>query len=64
MNGGGISLEDGQQINWRRTLSKRLLDAQNSEGFWINESGRFWEKDPILTTSYAVLALEIIWRGL
>ena len=46
-----ITLEDGGQVNWRRTLAKRLLDKQNPDGFWVNESGRFWEKDPVLTTS-------------
>ena len=59
-----ITLKNGQEINWRKSLATRLLDKQNGEGFWVNESGRWWEKDPVLVTSYAVLTLEIIWRGL
>jgi squalene-hopene/tetraprenyl-beta-curcumene cyclase len=59
-----ITLENGKQVNWRRDLAKRLLDRQNADGFWLNETGRWWEKDPVLTTSYALLVMEIIWRGL
>jgi squalene-hopene/tetraprenyl-beta-curcumene cyclase len=59
-----LVLKDGREVNWRTDLTKRLLDLQDGEGFWVNESGRWWEKDPVLVTSYAVLTLEIIWRGL
>lgn len=59
-----LVLKNGQEVNWRRELTKRLLDAQNGDGFWVNESGRWWEKDPVLVTAYAVMALEIVWRGL
>lgn len=59
-----LTLKDGKTINWRRDLAKRLLDMQNGDGYWVNESGRWWEKDPTLVTSYAILTLEIIWRGL
>jgi squalene-hopene/tetraprenyl-beta-curcumene cyclase len=40
------------------------LDTQNKEGFWVNESGRWWEKDPVLVTCYAMLALERIYYAL
>ena len=59
-----LTLKDGKTINWRRDLAKRLIDMQNGDGYWVNESGRWWEKDPVLVTSYAILSLEIIWRGL
>lgn len=59
-----LVLADGSRVDWRRELSKRLLNLQNGEGFWMNENGRWWEKDPVLVTSYAVIALEIIHRGL
>lgn len=59
-----LPLKDGKAVNWRKDLAKRLLDQQHAEGFWVNESGRWWEKDPVLVTAYAVLTLEIIWRGL
>jgi len=59
-----LVLADGSKVDWRRELSKRLLNLQNGEGFWMNENGRWWEKDPVLVTSYAVIVLEIIYRGL
>ena len=59
-----LVLKDGKEINWRRDLTKRLLDAQSPEGFWVNKNNRWWERDPVLVTSYAVLTLEILWRGL
>jgi squalene-hopene/tetraprenyl-beta-curcumene cyclase len=59
-----LVLSDGSRVDWRRELSKRLLNLQNGEGFWMNENGRWWEKDPVLVTSYAVIVLEIIYRGL
>jgi len=59
-----LTLKDGKTVNWRNDLAKRLLDMQNGDGYWVNESGRWWEKDPVLVTSYAVLTLEIIWRGI
>jgi len=59
-----LTLKDGKSVNWRKDLAKRLMDLQNGDGFWVNESGRWWEKDPVLVTSYAVITLEIIARGL
>ncbi|MDD2366860.1 MAG: cycloartenol synthase [Desulfuromonadaceae bacterium] len=60
-----ITLKDGKKINWRQDLAKRLIDLQDADGTWVNEkSGRFWEKDPSLVTSYAVITLEILHRGL
>jgi squalene-hopene/tetraprenyl-beta-curcumene cyclase len=59
-----LTLSDGKKINWREDLAKRLLDLQNKEGFWVNENSRWWERDPVLVTSYSVIVLEIIWRGI
>lgn len=59
-----LTLKNGQKVNWRKDLSLKLLDLQKSDGFWVNESGRWWEKDPILVTSYSIIALEIIYKGL
>jgi squalene-hopene/tetraprenyl-beta-curcumene cyclase len=59
-----LTLKDGKKINWRHNLAQRLLDMQNGEGYWVNVSGRWWENDPVLVTAYAVLTLEIVWRGL
>ena len=59
-----LSLKDGKAVNWRYDLAKRLFDTQSADGSWVNASGRWMEKDPILVTAYSVLTLEIIWRGL
>jgi squalene-hopene/tetraprenyl-beta-curcumene cyclase len=59
-----LVLESGTEVNWRRELSLKLLNLQKGDGFWVNENGRWWEKDPILVTSYAVITLEILYRGL
>lgn len=59
-----LTLDSGQQINWKKDLALRLLNLQKPEGLWINENGRWWERDPVLVTAYAVLTLERIYRGL
>jgi squalene-hopene/tetraprenyl-beta-curcumene cyclase len=59
-----LRMKDGKEIDWRTELAKKLLDTQHAEGFWVNESGRWMEKDPVLVTCYAVLALEAIYRTL
>jgi len=50
-------------VNWRREVAARLLKAQTIDpatghGFWRNETGRYWESDPVLVTAYSVLALQ------
>ncbi len=59
-----ITLESGKTVDWRRELALRLLDLQKGDGFWVNDNGRWWEKDPVLVTSYAIITLEILYRGL
>ena len=60
-----FALDDGRRVPWRRELALRLLSLQDGQkGFWMNENGRWWEKDPVLATAYATIALEIIYRGL
>jgi squalene-hopene/tetraprenyl-beta-curcumene cyclase len=59
-----LTTKDGKQINWRQDLAKRLLNLQNADGSWVNPTGRWWEKDPNLVTSYATITLEILHRGL
>lgn len=60
-----VKLADGREVEWRRDLAVKLMSLQNGEqGFWQNDNGRWWEKDPVLSTSYALIALEILHRGL
>lgn len=59
-----LTLKDGSKINWRQELAKRLLNLQNADGSWANLNGRWMEKDPVLVTSYSVITLEFLHRGL
>ena len=60
---GELELLNGQKINWRKELAMKLINLQQRDGSWSNENGRWWEKDPALVTAYAVLMLEMIYRG-
>ncbi len=56
--------KDRPAFNWRVQMIERLLslqkaEAQSGRGYWINEVGRYWESDPVLVTSYALIALQI-----
>lgn len=59
-----LTLADGKAIDWRQQLVKKLLNLQQGDGSWVNENGRWWEKDPVLVTAYAVISLEILHHGL
>ncbi len=58
-----IMREDGSRVGWREELIKQLISLQKIEpdgtGYWVNSEGRWWEADPVLVTSYCLLALEI-----
>ena len=54
----------GKKRDWRKELALELLDQQDPKGFWLNENGRWWERDPILVTSYALLTLERVYYSL
>jgi len=59
---GEEEIEDkqGNKHNWRLDLANQIVKIQTSEGFWINENGRWWENNPVLVTAYSILALEEI----
>lgn len=59
-----LKLAGGDTVDWRSDLATRLFDLQESKGFWVNDTGRWWEKDPILVTAYALLTLEHIYHSL
>lgn len=61
---GELELPGGQKVNWRRGLAMKLINLQRADGSWFNDNGRWWERDPALVTAYAVLALEMMSRGL
>jgi squalene-hopene/tetraprenyl-beta-curcumene cyclase len=50
---------NGMKINWKKELSKKIISLQKPDGSWANDNNRFWENDPILATSFAILALSL-----
>ncbi len=54
-----IKQPDGREVDWKAELSDKLLKMQNKDGSWINDNNRFWENDPILVTSFAILTLHL-----
>lgn len=59
-----LELANGKKIDWRKEVAMKLINLQKADGSWANTNGRWWEKDPALVTSYSVIALEMIDRGL
>ena len=53
---------DGKVHDWRYDLLKKFVQLQRADGFWQNDNNRFWENDPVLVTSYSLLAIEIIQK--
>lgn len=48
----------GTRHAWRSALCGRLVAMQRQDGSWTNEnSSRWWEGNPVLATSYALLTL-------
>ncbi len=47
----------GVDHDWRRELTVALAARQKDSGAWINENNRWYESDPNLSTSFALLAL-------
>ena len=50
---------DGRKVNWRAELAAKLLSLQRADGSWANDNNRFWENDPVLATSFAILTLAL-----
>lgn len=44
---------------WKKELSTKVMSLQKSDGSWANDNNRFWEADPVLCTSFALLVLEL-----
>jgi squalene-hopene/tetraprenyl-beta-curcumene cyclase len=47
-----------EQIRWREEVVKKIIALQKPDGSWVNANNRWWENDPVLASSYALLALE------
>ena len=55
-----LKVAGGGEVDWRAEVAARLLKLQKPDGSWVNPEPRWWEADPTLVTSYAVMTLEII----
>ncbi len=55
-----LKLADGREVDWRAEVASQLLKLQRPDGSWINLEERFWERDPVLVTTYSLMALEIL----
>ncbi|MEM7456059.1 MAG: prenyltransferase/squalene oxidase repeat-containing protein [Planctomycetota bacterium] len=57
-NGERILVDsDGTEHNWRAELVEILAEKQLNDGSWTNPADRWFEGDPNLVTSYALLGL-------
>jgi squalene-hopene/tetraprenyl-beta-curcumene cyclase len=56
---GSPTFEDaaGTKHDWRTELAAALITRQKPNGSWVNENNRWYESDPNLSTSFALLAL-------
>ncbi len=52
-----LETADGKVHDWRKELADALQRKQQKDGSWINQTDRWYEGDPVLVTSYALLAL-------
>jgi squalene-hopene/tetraprenyl-beta-curcumene cyclase len=59
-----LELKNGQAVDWRRQVAMKLINLQKADGSWVNDNGRWWERDPALVTSYSLISLEILYRGI
>ena len=41
----------------RAALAARRRELQKPDGSWTNDNNRFWEADPVLCTSFAMIVL-------
>ena len=47
----------GREHRWRDELTTAIISRQGENGSWTNPNERWLEGEPVLSTSYALLAL-------
>jgi len=52
------------KVYWAKDLAEHLSSLQNPDGSFSNKVGRWMESDPILSTSYAISALNLAVKAL
>ena len=64
-----VPLKDGKPVAWRSEMVKKLTSLQkvekdgSGEGYWVNANNRWMENDPVLVTSFTLIALETALGG-
>ncbi len=48
---------EGRSHDWPVELAAKVLSLQKADGTWANADGTYWESNPVMATSRAVLAL-------
>lgn len=59
-----LQLNAGKSVEWRNEVAMKLINLQKPDGSWVNENGRWLEKDQTIVTAYSVIALEMIYRSM
>jgi squalene-hopene/tetraprenyl-beta-curcumene cyclase len=53
-----LKLPDGTEAQWSADLGDKLVSLQRDDGSWVNEQSERWlEGNPVLATTYAMIAL-------
>src|SRR5579862_2273124 len=59
-----LETADGKKVHWAKDLAAELLKLQKPDGSFVNEAPRWMENDAVLSTSYAVDALNLCVEAL
>lgn len=59
-----LETSGGTLLDWRHEVLRKFVNLQRidpatGEGYWVNEAGRWFESDPVLTTTYTLIALHL-----
>jgi len=57
LSAAGVDTVGGH--DWKKELSTKVISLQKLDGSWANDNNRFWESDPVLCTSFALLVLSL-----
>lgn len=59
-----IAQSDGTRLNWKKSVARKILSLKKIDPdghvYWLNENGSYMESDPVLSTSYCILALQAL----
>lgn len=53
----------GRRHNWREELGRKIVSLQNADGYWVNNDPQYWQDNKVLVTSFTMMAIEHILKG-